>query len=144
MGLIPGTFNQDGLAGGVLVCDVVGNLVHRDVMHPKGPILEARRAPEEQHAEFIASRDLDFRPVGLETGPDGHLYLLDMQRAVIEHPDYIPEQIKGRYEIRAGENRGRIYRVSSAEVTSTKRANLAAAKSVNSSLIWMMSMTGRE
>lgn len=128
MGLIPGTFNQGGLAGGVLVCDVVGNLVHRDVMHPKGPILEARRAPEEQHAEFIASRDLDFRPVGLETGPDGHLYLLDMQRAVIEHPDYIPEQIKGRYEIRAGENRGRIYRVSSAEVTSTKRANLAAAE----------------
>jgi putative membrane-bound dehydrogenase-like protein len=115
MGLIPGTFTHGSLAGGILVCDVVGNLVHRDVMHPKGPALEASRAPEEQSQEFLASRDIAFRPVGLEAGPDGSLYLLDMQRSVIEHPDYIPEQIMGRYQIREGQDRGRIYRVSPSE-----------------------------
>ena len=115
MGIIPDTFDQTTLAGGVLVCDVVGNLVHRDVMHPNGPVFEARRAAEELSQEFLASRDLSFRPVGMETGPDGNLYLLDMQRAVIEHPDYIPEKIKGRYQIREGEDRGRIYRVSPAD-----------------------------
>ncbi|MBT6804322.1 MAG: c-type cytochrome [Verrucomicrobia bacterium] len=127
MGLIPGTFTHGSLVGGVLVCDVVGNLVHRDVMYPKGPILEARRAPEEQSHEFIASRDLAFRPVGLETGPDGHLYLMDMQRGVIEHPDYIPEQIMGNYRIREGADRGRIYRVASVDETSYENTNLASA-----------------
>jgi putative membrane-bound dehydrogenase-like protein len=129
MGLIPDTFTQGSLAGGVLVCDVVGNLVHRDVMHPTGPVQKASRAPEEHSQEFLASRDLAFRPVGLETGPDGSLYLLDMQRSIIEHPDYIPEQIMGRYRIREGEDRGRIYRVSPASSDSYEALDLAAASS---------------
>ena len=131
MGLIPNTFTHGSLAGGVLVCDVVGNLVHRDVMHPKGPVLEAHRAPEEQSQEFLASRDIAFRPVGLETGPDGSLYLLDMQRAVIEHPDYIPDQIMGKYQIREGEDRGRIYRVSPLNSVSYKAVDLASVPSAN-------------
>lgn len=99
------------LPGSVLVCDVVGNLVHRDVLLPDGPILRATRAPGEQTREFLASRDNRFRPVGLELGPDGALYLLDMQRDVIEHPDYIPKKTLETQDIRAGDNRGRIYRV---------------------------------
>lgn len=129
MGMIPGTFASPSLKGSVLVCDVVGNLVHRDVMHPNGPVYEARRASEEQSQEFIASRDITFRPVGLETGPDGSLYLMDMQRAVIEHPDYIPEQIIGRYQIREGEDRGRIYRVSAIDSQSHKTVSLMSLTS---------------
>jgi hypothetical protein len=34
-----------------------------------------------------------------------------MQLDVIEHPDYIPEKVKGKLNRRAGENRGRIYRI---------------------------------
>ena len=74
-------------------------------------MFRAARAPEEQTSEFIASRDPAFRPVGLEHGPDGALYLIDMQRDVIEHPDYIPARVREKLDIRAGQDRGRIYRV---------------------------------
>ena len=99
------------LYGSVLVCDVVGNLVHRDVIQEDGPVFRAVRANGEEKAEFLASRDNSFRPVGLELGPDGALYLIDMQRDVIEHPDYIPEKVRTNLDLRAGEDRGRIYRV---------------------------------
>ena len=74
----------------VFVCDVVGNLIHRDVIHPRGAGFVASRAPDESNSELVASTDPAFRPVGIEMGPDGALYLLDMQRDVIAHPDYIP------------------------------------------------------
>lgn len=99
------------LQGSFLVCDVVGNLVHRDVLRPDGPIFRASRPEGEPDREFFASRDPQFRPVGLEQGPDGALYLLDMQRAVIEHPDYIPKKVLETQDIRAGDDRGRIYRI---------------------------------
>ena len=111
MGLIPAGTIFKTLGNSIFVCDVVCNLVHRDVLYEKGPIFGARRAPEETDREFIASRDPDFRPVGLEHGPDGALYLMDMQRSVIEHPDYIPEKVLAKMDYREGENRGRIYRI---------------------------------
>lgn len=99
------------LQNSVLVCDVVGNLVHRDELVSNGPILTARRAAGDEAREFFASRDNSFRPVGLEQGPDGALYLLDMQRDVIEHPDYIPRKLLEKQDVRAGDDRGRIYRI---------------------------------
>ncbi len=101
----------EALWNSVFVCDVVSNLAHRDLANPKQSTFTAQRAPDESNREFLASRDNWFRPVGLPTGPDGALYLIDMQRAVIEHPDYIPETVKNRIDIRAGDQRGRIYRI---------------------------------
>jgi putative membrane-bound dehydrogenase-like protein len=97
--------------GSVLVGDVVGNLIHRDVLKWDGPVAVARRAESEQTSEFLASRDPAFRPTAMEIGPDGALYLADMQRDVIEHPDYIPEKVKRKINVRAGDDRGRIYRI---------------------------------
>ena len=99
------------LAGSFTVADMVGNLVHRDVLSADGPILKASRSPVEPTKEFIASTDLAFRPTALELGPDGALYLLDMQREVIEHPDYIPAKLRAKLNLRAGDERGRIYRL---------------------------------
>ena len=99
------------LPGSVFVCDVVGNLVHRDVLSADGPIQKASRPAAEQTREFFASRDPNFRPTGVELGPDGALYLLDMQRDVIEHPDYIPKNRLEKLDLRAGQDRGRIYRI---------------------------------
>lgn len=99
------------LRDSVLVCDVVGNLVHRDVIRTAGAGFVASRPPEEHAREFIASRDPASRPVGLECGPDGALYLLDMHREVIEHPDYIPAKLRARQDLRAGADRGRIWRI---------------------------------
>ena len=111
LGYIGSPFFPGDLRGSILVCDVVGNLVHRDLLREQGPIFAATRAPGEEKREFFASRDNAFRPVGLELGPDGALYLLDMQRDVIEHPDYIPQKVKEKLNLRAGEDRGRIYRI---------------------------------
>ena len=99
------------LQGAVFVCDVVGNLVHREVIQTRGSAFVASRATKEPDHEFLASRDPNFRPVGLEHGPDGALYLLDMQRDVIEHPDYIPAKLRAKQDIRAGADRGRIWRI---------------------------------
>ncbi|MEO6183268.1 MAG: PVC-type heme-binding CxxCH protein [Verrucomicrobiota bacterium] len=111
MGYIGAPGYAGDLVSSILVCDVVGNLVHRDVLWEDGPSFIAKRSPSEQNREFIASRDNACRPVGLELGPDGALYLIDMQREVIEHPDYIPQKVKEKLNLRGGENRGRIFRV---------------------------------
>jgi len=115
MGFLEGPPFSARLARSVLVCDVVTNLVHRDLVREDGPTFRASRAPEEQACEFIASRDPACRPIGLEHGPDGGIYLLDMQRDVIEHPDYIPAATRATLDIRAGHDRGRIYRIAPRE-----------------------------
>ena len=115
------------LYGSILVCDVVGNLVHRDLLSSHGPGHLATRAPAEQKSEFFASRDRAFRPVGLELGPDGALYLIDMQREVIEHPDYIPEKVREKLNLRAGDDRGRIYRITPKGGLPNLRPNLRGA-----------------
>jgi putative membrane-bound dehydrogenase-like protein len=116
------------LPGSVTVGDVVGNLVHRDVLEEDGPIFKARRSSDEQEREFVASRDNACRMTGLELGPDGALYLIDMQRDVIEHPDYIPEKIRKMMNLRAGEDRGRIYRISPRSGLPEAGLNLAKAR----------------
>lgn len=90
-------------------CDPTGNLVHREVLESQGMIYEGR--PGRQGIEFLASTDTWFRPVNLEQGPDGCLYIVDMYRAVIEHPDFMPVELKNRRDLRLGNDRGRIYRV---------------------------------
>ena len=99
------------LSGSVFVCDVVGNLINRNLLTLNGGAYTAMRSPIEKKSEFFASSDNHFRPIAVELGPDGALYIADMQRAVIEHPDYIPSKIKRGMDIREGEQRGRIYRI---------------------------------
>ncbi len=95
--------------GSAFVCEPVLNLVHQDALVPKGASFTARRAIE--GAEFLASTDPWCRPVNLSSGPDGALYVADMYRAVIEHPDYIPKEIQKKLDLEAGKGFGRIYRV---------------------------------
>lgn len=95
--------------GNVFACDPTGNLVHRDRLVPAGPTFLARRVRE--GVEFLASTDNWFRPVNLTTGPDGALYICDMYRNTIEHPQYLPEEIRKRTDFESGQDRGRIYRV---------------------------------
>jgi putative membrane-bound dehydrogenase-like protein len=115
----PNIYRDDVLgaayAGNALVCEPVHNLVHREVMQRRGVLFVSRRAASEQHSEFLASTDNWFRPTAVHTGPDGALYVVDMYRLVIEHPQWIPEQWQRKLDLRAGHDRGRIYRVVPAE-----------------------------
>lgn len=95
----------------VFVCEPVGHLVTRSIVEPQmdSPVLTARRARPK--ADFLASNDTWFRPASLRTGPDGALYLADMYRMWVEHPKFLPPDIAARIDWRAGEDRGRIWRI---------------------------------
>ena len=95
--------------GNVVTCDPTGNLIHREIMEAKGATFTSKPAYEGK--EFLASPDTWFRPVAMELGPDGALYVVDMYRAVIEHPEWVPDELKNRPDERLGDDRGRIYRI---------------------------------
>jgi len=95
--------------GNVFCCEPVHNLVHRDVLVANGASFTAKRG--EENAEFLSSSDPWSRPVNLCPGPDGALYVVDMYRAVIEHPQWIPLEMQRRVDLRAGSDKGRLYRV---------------------------------
>ena len=95
--------------GNSFTCEPTGNLVHREVLKPAGASFLSH--PGREGVEFLASPDTWFRPVNLETGPDGALYVVDMYRCVIEHPQFVPDELKARPDLRYGDDRGRIYRI---------------------------------
>lgn len=101
----------EAFAGNAFICEPVHNLVHREVMLAEGLSFTSQRAADEQNSEFLASRDNWFRPVMIRTGPDGALWLADMYRFVIEHPQWIPAEIQRQVDLRLGADRGRIYRI---------------------------------
>lgn len=98
-------------ATSVFISEPVHNCIHREVLERDGPGFSSHRAAGEEASEFLASTDNWFRPVTIKTGPDGALYLADMYRFVIEHPEWISAEMQARLDLRAGEDKGRIYRV---------------------------------
>jgi putative membrane-bound dehydrogenase-like protein len=110
--------------GNSFVCEPTGNLVHRDVLEPDGSTFKSHYPQE--GVEFLASPDEWFRPVDLASGPDGALYVVDMYRAVIEHAEWVPAELKNRPDLYDGSDRGRIYRIvsRSSTVNPARRGNL--------------------
>jgi putative membrane-bound dehydrogenase-like protein len=98
-------------ANNTFVSEPVHNLIHREIMKPKGVTFTSRRAPDEQTSEFLASTDNWFRPTMIQTGPDGAIWVADMYRHVIEHPEWIPKEWQKKLDLRAGHDKGRIYRI---------------------------------
>lgn len=99
----------EGLNSSLLVADCVLNLVHLDILSPEGASFKASRNREK--VEFLASRERSFRPVNMTIGPDGALYVVDMHREVIEHPEWIPDELEAKMDLNAGKEKGRIYRI---------------------------------
>lgn len=107
-----GAFDIPGFDNAVFVCDVVLNLVHVDFLSDQGgTTLVASRDTTRPKQDFLASTDRAFRPVNMSVGPDGALYLLDMHRDVIEHPEWIPDEMEEKLDVNKGKDQGRIYRI---------------------------------
>ncbi|MCA9085529.1 MAG: c-type cytochrome [Planctomycetaceae bacterium] len=119
---------DDDFQQSVFVCEPVGHLVTRSIVRgqKEAPEPDARRAREK--ADFLASSDTWFRPASLRTGPDGALYLADMYRMWVEHPKFLPPEIAARIDWRAGEDRGRIWRIVP-EASSSKPHSFKAPES---------------
>lgn len=97
----------------VFICEPAHNLIQHLVLKPSGTTFVAERAEDESFNEFLASEDDWCRPVFLANGPDGALWMVDMYRFFIDHPDFLPpdgRQDMGPY-YRLGDGMGRIYRI---------------------------------
>lgn len=93
----------------IWVADVVLNLVHVDRLKKQGSLYSAGRVYEKK--EILASTDRAFRPVNMTVGPDGDMYVVDMYRKVIEHPEWIPDELEKTMDLNAGKDKGRIYKI---------------------------------
>ena len=112
-------------AATVFASEPVHNVVHREVLSADGASFTSRRADDEQDREFLASLDVWFRPVMTKTGPDGALYIADVHRFALEHPEWIAPETQSRLDLRAGADTGRIYRVLPTGATLRPVPNLA-------------------
>lgn len=97
----------------LFVCEPIGHLITRYVVQTQDSQLVASRAREK--ADFLTSTDTWFRPTSLANGPDGALYVADMYRLWVEHPLFLPPDVAKRLDLRAGDNRGRIWRIMPAD-----------------------------
>ena len=95
----------------LFICEPANNLVTRQVLNYQTMPITSHRHGEDAESDFIASEDNWTRPTMARTGPDGALYVVDMYRLVLEHPEWIPAEIAHGLNLRAGEDRGRIYRI---------------------------------
>ncbi|MEX2213798.1 MAG: PVC-type heme-binding CxxCH protein [Phycisphaeraceae bacterium] len=111
IGIYRDTWLGDDMYGQVFVCEPVHNLVTRRKLTPDGVTFKAERLSGEEQSEFLTSTDEWFRPVQVRTGPDGALYVVDMYRAVIEHPQWVPKDFNKQVDWMQGKDKGRIYRV---------------------------------
>jgi mono/diheme cytochrome c family protein/glucose/arabinose dehydrogenase len=81
-------------------------------------------------AEFMASTDLNFRPIQAKTGPDGALYIVDMYRGIIQESNWTREgshirPVILRKELDKNVGKGRIYRIVHEDIDpDTKRPGL--------------------
>lgn len=100
-------------------CEPFHNVVQHHVLTRDGYSFRGSRAENDNELDFFASADRWCRPVMARTGPDGALWVVDMYRYMIEHPDWLPQE--GRKELephyRLGEAFGRIYRILPAGVS---------------------------
>ena len=91
------------------VAEPVSNLVHVDKLESHGSTFTASRI--HAHKEFLASTDAMFRPVNMYVGPDGALYVIDYYRQIIEHPEWMGEEVIKSGALYNGADKGRIYRI---------------------------------
>ena len=74
------------MVGDYIVCEPVARSIRRaEVINQHG-----KRTLENTYhrQEFIASSDMNFRPVNTYTGPDGCLYIVDMHRGIIQQGNW--------------------------------------------------------
>jgi putative membrane-bound dehydrogenase-like protein len=112
IGRVPGLLTSADSAAGVgLICEPVHNLVARIQLNDQGTAFSAVRHPGDVEFDFFTSTDIWSRPVRAVNAPDGTIWIVDMVRRVIEHPEWIPTAWQARLDLRSGENLGRIFRV---------------------------------
>ncbi|HYG75436.1 MAG TPA: discoidin domain-containing protein [Planctomycetota bacterium] len=106
----------EDMRGNAFICEPVGRLIRRAKVEVKDGITYVSNPYEKEQKEFIRSRDPNFRPVNMVTGPDGCLYIVDMYRGIIQEGNWVKEgswlrKVVQQYQLDKNFGRGRIWRV---------------------------------
>ena len=110
-GAFPAVFDSS-----TFIADPANHIIHVDVLKNRGVSFTASRL--HGNKEFLASTDSWFTPVNNYIGPDGELYVIDMYRKIVEHPEWLGEELVKSGQLYNGSDRGRIYRITSADAKS--------------------------
>ncbi|SEK30222.1 DUF7133 domain-containing protein [Parapedobacter koreensis] len=109
-----GTSLPEDMKGDLFICEPVGRLIRRAKVTNTGGKITLTNVYD--HEEFIASSDMNFRPVNTQTGPDGNMYIVDMYRGIIQESEWTkdgsflrPKILDRGLDKNIG--RGRIYRL---------------------------------
>lgn len=117
--------------GDLFIPEPVGRLIRR----AKVKIEEGKKVLYNAYdkTEFMASTDLNFRPVQAKTGPDGALYIVDMYRGIIQESNWTKEgsflrPVIIRKKLDKNIGKGRIYRIVHEDINPDKKPELLNRK----------------
>ena len=93
-----------------------------------------------QQVEFLASTDERFRPVDIDIGPDGALYIVDMYRGIIQDHVFLTEELRAQAIQRQLDKpigMGRIWRVRAIDSSANNKT-----RAVPNTLVGLVAMLG--
>lgn len=119
------------LYGDLFIPEPVGRLIRRAKIKNENGKKVLYNAYDK--AEFMASTDLNFRPLQAKTGPDGALYIVDMYRGIIQESNWTKKgshlrPVIIRKELDKNIGKGRIYRIVHEDIELDKKPNLLGKK----------------
>ncbi|MES2378411.1 MAG: c-type cytochrome [Bacteroidota bacterium] len=102
------------MRGDLFICEPVGRLIRRAKVTNTNGKITLKNAYDK--SEFLASTDLNFRPVNTITGPDGCMYIVDMYHGIIQESAWTKADsyLRPKIEQKGLQNnigRGRIFRL---------------------------------
>ncbi|CAN5800181.1 hypothetical protein BH24BAC1_BH24BAC1_08870 [soil metagenome] len=112
------------MQGDFFIAEPVGRIIKRGkVLNTNGKIIIDNVY---QGKEWLASADMNFRPINTYTGPDGCFYLVDMYHGIIQESEWSGPgtylgQIIEQKELYKNRGMGRIYRVVHEDFASDKQ-----------------------
>lgn len=114
--------------GDLFIPEPVGRFIRRAKVTKNKDGLKVLKNPYLE-TEFMASTDLNFRPVWSETGPDGALYVVDMYRGIIQESNWTRKgsairPVIERKKLDKNIGRGRIYRIVHKDIEPDKQPRL--------------------
>ena len=113
--------------GDLFIPEPLGRLIRR----AKVNIVDGQKVLSNPYheTEFLASTDMNFRPVETKTGPDGCLYIVDMYRGIIQEGNWVRKgsflrPVVERKKLDKNIGKGRIYRIVHEDYTPSKTIKL--------------------
>ena len=115
------------LSGQLLACEPAQNMIHRSIVSRQGLVPRLSRPNSELNSEFLASTDIWFHPIAMSHAPDGSIVICDFYREIIEDYSAIPRYLQQEYQLKHGEQHGRLWRLVHRDMPKPESHNLDQA-----------------